>query len=150
MFAAQRRLEQAGDREPTLDEIAAEMGVAAERVREIIGTNRVPTSLEAQGGEEEGSLLADLIEDQAAIEPFAAAVEAERRAQVEQLLSALTQRERRIIELRFGLKDGQPRTLSEIGQEFDLSRERVRQIEAKTLAKLRSFRDSQKLCEALE
>ena len=78
------------------------------------------------------------------------AVEAERRAHVEQLLSALTQRERRIIELRFGLKDGQPRTLSEIGQEFGLSRERVRQIEAKTLAKLRSFRDSQKLCVVLD
>ena len=77
-------------------------------------------------------------------------MEAERRLAVEQLLDALTQRERGIIDLRFGLKDGQPRSLSEIGREFGLSRERVRQIEAKTLDKLRSFRASQKLCEVLE
>ncbi len=74
----------------------------------------------------------------------------ERRAQVEHLLDALTQRERRVIELRFGLRDGRPRTLEEVGREFDLSRERVRQIEAKTLAKLRSFRNSQDLRDALE
>ena len=150
VFAAQRRLEQESGREPTPEEIAAEMGVGAQRVREIIATNRVPLSLETPSGEGEDSLLGELIEDQAAIEPLAAAVEVERRAQVEQLLGALTQRERGIIELRFGLRDGQPRTLSEIGQEFGLSRERVRQIEAKTLAKLSSFRDSQKLCVALE
>ena len=150
VFAAQRRLEQESGREPTPEEIAAEMGVGAQRVREIIATNRVPLSLETPSGEGEDSLLGELIEDQAAIEPFAAAVEVERRAQVEQLLGALTQRERGIIELRFGLRDGLPRTLSEIGQEFGLSRERVRQIEAKTLAKLSSFRDSQKLCVALE
>ena len=107
-------------------------------------------SLETPSGEGEDALLGELIEDQEAIEPLAAAIEAERRAQVEHLLSALPQRERRVIELRFGLKDGQPHTLSEIGQQFGISRERVRQIEAKTLAKLRSFRDSQKLCVTLE
>ncbi len=107
-------------------------------------------SLETPSGEGEDSFLGELIEDQAAIEPLAAASEAERRSQVEHLLDALTQRERRVIELRFGLKDGHPRTLEEVGREFDLSRERVRQIEAKTLAKLRSFRDSQDLRDALE
>jgi len=145
VFAVQRHLEQECGREPTPDEIAAAMGIDAERVREIVRTTRVPTSLEG-----EDSSLGDLIEDQAAIEPLAAAMEAERRLEVEQLLDALTQRERGIIDLRFGLKDGQPRSLSEIGREFGLSRERVRQIEAKTLDKLRSFRDSQKLCEVLE
>jgi RNA polymerase primary sigma factor len=150
LFATQRRLEQTSGREPTPDEIAAEMGIDGETVREIVRSSRVPASLEAQTGEEEGALLGDLIEDQAAIEPLAAAYDAERRAAVEQLLGALTQRERRIIELRFGLRDGDPRTLAEIGQEFGISRERVRQIEAKTLAKLRGFRDSQKLCAVID
>ena len=147
LFATQRRLEQQSGREPTPEEIAVEMGIDAERVREIVRTNRVPASLETPNVEGEDSLLSDLIEDQAAIEPLAAAAEAERHEQVEELLGALTARERRVIELRFGLKDGLPRTLKEIGQEFGVSREWVRQIETKTLAKLRSFRDSQKLCE---
>ena len=150
VFAAQRRLEQECGREPTLDEIAAEMGIRAERVREIIETNRVPASLEAPEPRGRGLALGELIADEEAIEPFEAAVEAERHFYVEQLLDALTQRERRIIELRFGLKDGQSRTLSEIGQVLGLSGERVRQIEAKTLAKLSSFRDAQKLCVVAE
>ena len=150
LFATQRRLEQQTGREPTPGEIAAAMGIDAETVTEILRSSRVPASLEAQAGEEGEALLGDLIEDQAAIEPFAAAYDAERRAQVEQLLGALTQRERRIIELRFGLTDGDPRTLAEIGREFSLSRERVRQIEGKALAKLRSFRDSQKLCAVID
>jgi RNA polymerase primary sigma factor len=150
LSATRRRLEQTSGREPTPDEIAAAMGIDGETVREIVRSSRVPASLEAQTGEEEGALLGELIEDQATIEPFAAAYDAERRAAVEQLLGALTQRERRIIELRFGLKDGEPRTLAEIGQEFGLSRERVRQIEVKTLARLRSFRDSQKLCAVID
>ena len=150
LFASQRRLEQRGGREPTPEEIAAEMGINATKVREIVATSRVPVSLEAPGGENEEGALGELIEDQAAIEPLAAAVEVERRLGVEHLLAALTQRERRVIELRFGLKDGNPRTLSEVGQEFGLSRERIRQVEAKTLAKLRSLRDAQKLCELVE
>ena len=150
VFAAQRHLEQESGREPTLEEIAAEIGIRTERVGEIIETNRVPASLEAPGGEGEDSSLGELIEDEAAIEPYEAAVEAERRFYIEQLLGALTRRERRIIELRFGLKDGQSRTLSEIGRELGLSRERVRQVEAKTLAKLSSFRDAQRLCVVLE
>ena len=149
LLGVQRRFEQRTGREPTPEEIAAEMGVGAERVREIIRTSRAPVSLETPSGEGD-SALGELIEDQAAIEPLAAASEVERRAQVEHLLDALTQRERRVIELRFGLRDGRPRTLEEVGREFDLSRERVRQIEAKTLAKLRSFRNSQDLRDALE
>jgi RNA polymerase primary sigma factor len=150
LFATQRRLEQEGGREPTPEEIAAEMDLSPDRVREIIATSPAPVSLETPSGEGEDALLGELIEDQAAIEPLAAASEAERRAQVTQLLNALTKRERSVIELRFGLKDGRSRTLSEIGEQFGISRERVRQIEAKTLAKLRSFRDSQKLCATLE
>jgi RNA polymerase primary sigma factor len=150
LLGMQRRFEQRVGREPTPEEIAAEMGVGAARVREIIRTSRAPVSLETPSGKGEDSFLGELIEDQAAIEPLAAASEVERRAQVEHLLNALTQRERRVIELRFGLKDGRPRTLEDVGREFDLSRERVRQIEAKTLAKLRSFRDSQDLRDALE
>ena len=126
------------------------MGVGADKVREIIRTSRVPVSLETPSGEGGDAFLGELIEDQAAIEPLAAAGEVERRAQVEKLLDALTRRERRVIELRFGLRTGSPRTLEEVGREFGLSRERIRQIEAKALAKLRSFRDTQHLCDALE
>ena len=150
LSSVQRRFEQQTGREPTPEELAAEMGLSVERVREIIATRQVPASLEAPGGEAEEGELGDLIEDQAAIEPLAAAIDIERRALVGGLLGALTQRERRIIELRFGLEDGRPRTLSEIGEEFGISRERVRQIEAKTLAKMRTFRDAQKLCVSTE
>jgi RNA polymerase primary sigma factor len=146
-LATQRRLEQQGGCEPTPEEIAAEMGIGVEKVREIVRTNQVPLSLETPSGEEQDSLLGDLIEDQAAIEPLAAAIEAERRLEVERLLDALTQRERKVIELRFGLTDGRPRTLQEVGVEFGVSREWIRKIEVKTLAKLRSFRNAQKLCE---
>ena len=148
LFATQRRLEQRTGREPTPEEIAVEMEVTPARVREIVATSTAPVSLETPSGED--ALFGELIEDQEAIEPLVAAMEGERRAQVEQLLSSLPQRERRVIELRFGLKDGQPLTLSDIGEQFGISRERVRQIEVKTLAKLRSFRDSQKLCVSLE
>ena len=142
----QRRFEQRTGRPPAPEEIAGEMGMSANRVRELIAMKQTPASLEAPGGEGEEGTLGDVIEDQKAVEPLAAAVETERRALVSGLLSSLTQRERRIVELRFGLEDGRPHTLSEIGDEFGISRERVRQIEAKTLGKLRSFRDAQKLC----
>ena len=145
LVGVQRRLEQRSGREPTPEEIAAEMGVAAEKVREIIRTSRVPVSLEAPSGEGDESLLGDLIEDQAAIEPLAAASEVERHSQIERLLESLTERERKVIELRFGIGDGHPRTLEEVGREFGLSRERVRQIEGKSLNKLRSFRDTEHL-----
>jgi RNA polymerase primary sigma factor len=150
LATVRRRLEQQSGRETTPEEIAAASGLGADRVREVIATGRVPLSLEAPAGEDGESTLADLIEDQEAIEPLALAAEAERHRQVEQLLESLTRRERRMIELRFGLTDGHPRKLSEIGREFGLSRERVRQIEAKTLDKLRSFRAAENLCELLD
>ncbi len=150
LVAARRLLEQRVGREATPEEIAAEMGLDVERVHELINASRVPLSLETPSGEGDDSSLSELVEDQAAVEPLAAAVEGERRYLVDHLLASLTQRERRIIELRFGLSDGEPRTLSQIGDELSLSRERVRQIEAKTLAKLRSFRDAQKLCAVAE
>ena len=150
LSGVQRRLEQASGREPTPEEIAAAMGIGVEKVREIAGTSRAPVSLETPSGEGDDSTLGELIEDQEAIEPLAVAAESERRRQVEDLLKTLTQRERRVIELRFGLKDGHPRTLSQVGDEFGLSRERVRQIEAKTLGKLRSFRAAENICELLD
>jgi RNA polymerase primary sigma factor len=150
LLATRRRLEQAGGRPPTAEQIATEAGLAVKQVRATIDASRVTASLDTPGSDDGDALLGELIEDQAAIEPLAAASEAERRAQIEHLLSALTQRERRVIELRFGLKDGQPRTLSEVGGQFGVSRERIRQIEIKTLAKLRSFRDSERLCDFLE
>jgi RNA polymerase primary sigma factor len=146
LVAARRRLEQREGREATPEEIAVEMGLDVERVHELIGASRVPLSLETPSGEGDDSSLSELVEDQTAVEPLAAAVDGERRYLVDHLLASLTQRERRIIELRFGINDGEPRTLSQIGDELGLSRERVRQIEAKTLAKLSSFRDAQRLC----
>jgi RNA polymerase primary sigma factor len=146
LASVERRLAQRHRREPTPDEVATAMGMSTERVREIIATRQVPASLEAPDGEDGEGTLGDLLEDQDAVEPLVAAIESERRAQVEVLLDALTQRERKIIELRFGLKGCEAHTLSQIGRELGLSRERVRQIEAKTLAKLGSFRDAQKLC----
>ncbi|HUK78348.1 MAG TPA: sigma-70 family RNA polymerase sigma factor [Thermoleophilia bacterium] len=148
--ATRRRLEQQSGREPSADEIAAAMGLSVERLEELIATGRTPASLDAPSGEDNESFLGETIEDQAAIEPLAAAAEVERRALVERLLGDLTERERRVVELRFGLRDGRSRTLQEIGEEFGISRERVRQIEAKTLAKLRSFRDAQKLCAVVD
>ena len=150
LVGVQRRLEQRSGREPTPEEIAVEMGVAAEKVREIIRTSRVPVSLETPSGEGDESFLGDLIEDQAAIEPLAAASEVERHSQIDRLLDSLTERERKVIELRFGIGDGHPRTLEEVGREFGLSRERVRQIEGKTLTKLRSFRDTEHLRDVLD
>ncbi len=150
IVAAQQRLAQTGGRRPTAAEIGRELEMSAERVREIIAASRTPTSLEAPAGESDAASLAELIEDQAAIEPLAAAAEAERCAQVEDLLASLTARERRVIKLRFGLADGRPHTLAEVGREFGVSREWIRKIELKTLAKLRGLRAAQNLCELIE
>jgi RNA polymerase primary sigma factor len=148
--SAQARLEQALGRHPSIAEIAAELEMSADRVREIIAANRTPASLEAPASEEDAATIVELIEDQAAIEPFALAAEAERRRQVEELLASLTARERRVIERRFGLADGRPHTLAEVGVEFGVSGEWVRQIELRTLAKLRSLRAAQNLCELID
>ena len=139
LVAARRLLEQRVGREATPEEIAAEMGLDVERVHELINASRVPLSLETPSGEGDDSSLSEVVEDQAAVEPLAAAVEGERRYLVDHLLASLTQRERRIIEARFGLSDGEPRTLSQIGDELSLSRERVRRSRPRRLPSCAAF-----------
>ena len=133
----QRQLLQDLGRDPTPEEIGAEMGLSAERVREIQKISQEPVSLETPIGEEEDSQLSDFIEDAGAVAPPEAASDSMLREQLEQVLDGLADRERKVIKLRFGLEDGHPRTLEEVGREFGVTRERIRQIESKTLAKLR-------------
>jgi len=137
-------------REPTLEEIAKEMGVAPERVSEIIRIAPEPLSLETPIGEEEDSHLADFIEDQEAISPAEAASHMILREKIDEALSNLTARERDVLRMRFGLDDGYPRTLEEVGKCFSVTRERIRQIEAKALKKLRHPSRSRKLRDYLE
>jgi RNA polymerase primary sigma factor len=124
-------------REPTVAEIAAEMGITTERVEELMQISQQPVSLETPIGEEADSRLGDFVEDKQAIAPADAAGMTMMRAEVEDILGTLTPQERRVIMLRFGLVDDQPRTLEEVGKRFGLTRERIRQIEAKALRKLR-------------
>ena len=146
----QRQLLQSLGREPTPEEIAEEMGLTPERVREIQKISQEPVSLETPIGEEEDSQLGDFIEDDAAIVPPDAASFSMLQEQLAKTLEGLAERERKVISLRFGLEDGHPRTLEEVGREFGVTRERIRQIESKTLAKLRHPSRSQKLKDYLE
>ncbi len=146
----QRQLLQSLGREPTPEEIAEEMGLTPERVREIRKISQEPVSLETPIGEEEDSQLGDFIEDDAAIVPPDAASFSMLQEQLAKTLEGLAERERKVISLRFGLEDGHPRTLEEVGREFGVTRERIRQIESKTLAKLRHPSRSQKLKDYLE
>ena len=146
----QRQLLQSLGREPTPEEIAEEMGLTPERVREIQKISQEPVSLETPIGEEEDSQLGDFIEDDAAIVPPDAASFSMLQEQLSKTLEGLAERERKVISLRFGLEDGHPRTLEEVGREFGVTRERIRQIESKTLAKLRHPSRSQKLKDYLE
>jgi RNA polymerase primary sigma factor len=132
----QRQLHQELGREATPEEIAAEMGVEPERVAEIQRIAQEPVSLQSPIGEEESD-LGDFIEDADAVVPIEAAAFIMLQDQLERVLCELSEREQRIIQLRFGLSDGHPRTLEEVGREFGVTRERIRQIESKTLAKLR-------------
>ena len=132
----QRQLHQELGREATVDEIAAEMGIEPERVAEIQRIAQEPVSLQSPIGEEESD-LGDFIEDADAVVPIEAAAFIMLQDQLERVLCELSDREQRIIQLRFGLTDGHPRTLEEVGKEFGVTRERIRQIESKTLAKLR-------------
>ncbi|MBR3383990.1 MAG: RNA polymerase sigma factor RpoD, partial [Atopobiaceae bacterium] len=132
----QRQLLQEFGREPTPEEIGEEMGLSAERVREIQKISQEPVSLETPIGEEEDSQLGDFIEDDAAIVPPDAASFSMLQEQLTKVLDGLAERERKVVSLRFGLEDGHPRTLEEVGREFGVTRERIRQIESKTLAKL--------------
>ena len=146
----QRQLLQSLGREPTPEEIAEEMGLTPERVREIQKISQEPVSLETPIGEEEDSQLGDFIEDDAAVVPPDAASFSMLQEQLAKTLEGLAERERKVITLRFGLEDGHPRTLEEVGREFGVTRERIRQIESKTLAKLRHPSRSQKLKDYLE
>ena len=146
----QRQLLQDLGREPTPEEIGEKMDMSAERVREIQKISQEPVSLETPIGEEEDSQLGDFIEDHEAIRPDDAAGFTMLQEQLGKVLDGLAERERKVIELRFGLKDGHPRTLEEGGREFGVTRERIRQIESKTLAKLRHPSRSSKLKDYLE
>jgi len=145
----QRQLHQELGREASTDEIAAEMGLEPERVAEVQRIAQEPVSLQSPIGEEE-SALGDFIEDADAVVPIEAAAFIMLQDQLERVLNELAEREQRIIQLRFGLTDGHPRTLEEVGQEFGVTRERIRQIESKTLAKLRHPSRAQMLREYLD
>jgi RNA polymerase primary sigma factor len=146
----QRQLLQDLGREPSPEEIGKQMGIPAEKVREIQKVSQEPVSLETPIGEEEDSHLGDFIEDSDAVVPVDAASFILLQEQLEGVLHTLSEREKKVIQLRFGLLDGHPRTLEEVGREFGVTRERIRQIESKTLSKLRHPSRSQKLRDYLE
>jgi RNA polymerase sigma factor, sigma-70 family len=141
----QRDLQSRLGREPTAEEIATQMSTTPQKVREILKISQEPVSLETPVGDEDNSQLSDFIEDEAAVTPVEAVNEVMQRELIDKVLKTLTHREREIIELRFGFNDERPRTLEEVGQKLGVTRERIRQIEAKTLIKLHSFRDVQRL-----
>ena len=145
-----RRLVQELGREPTSEEIGSDMEVAPEKVREILKISQEPVSLETPIGEEEDNHLGDFIEDRSAIAPADAASSQLLKELVEDVLETLNIRERRVLQMRFGLEDGRGRTLEEVGREFGVTRERIRQIEAKALRKLRHPSRSRKLKDFLE
>jgi len=144
------RLQQQMEREPTTEEIAEAMGIGAEKVRRVIEASRSPVSLEMPVGKEGDSRMGDFIEDDRVAPPLDAAAYQLLREQINEVLQKLPERERRIIQLRFGLNDGRYRTLEEVGKEFGITRERIRQIEAKVLRRLRHPHYSKKLRGFLE
>jgi RNA polymerase primary sigma factor len=150
LIRVSRRMLQELGRDPSDEEIGEELGVTPERVREIRKISQDPVSLETPVGEEEDSSLADFVEDKEATPPSEAATQTMLHAQMEDLLDTLTPRERRVLQLRFGLADGHQRTLEEVGKRFGVTRERIRQIEAKALRKLRHPSRSRKLRDYLE
>ena len=145
-----RRLLQEKGREPTTEELAEAMEMTSEKVEEIQKISQEPVSLETPIGEEEDSFLGDFIEDRTTLAPADAASAQLLREQVQEVLSSLTDRESRVLKLRFGLEDGRTRTLEEVGREFGVTRERIRQIEAKAIRKLRHPSRSKKLRDYLE
>jgi RNA polymerase primary sigma factor len=150
VLRVQRQLLQELGREPTLEELADRLKVSPGRVREIQRIAQEPVSLETPVGQDDGTALGDFLEDHQAVEPADAAARALLAEAVSDALDELTERERQVVRLRFGLDDGQVRTLEEVGREFGVTRERIRQIEAKTLARLRHPIRSQKLRDYLE
>jgi RNA polymerase primary sigma factor len=144
----ERQLVQALGREPSPEEIAAELDCTPREVRDILRMSQQPISLEKPIGDEEESELGDFVEDQTAESPFELAAENLRKENVHRALAALPQREREVIEMRFGLTGGRPRTLEEVGRAFNVTRERIRQIENHTLKKLESLPEAQRLRDA--
>ena len=150
LIRVSRQLLQELGREPTPEEIAEEMDLSVDRVREILKISQEPVSLETPIGKEEDSHLGDFIQDDNVPVPADAAAFTMLREQLEEVLSTLTEREQKVLRLRFGLDDGRARTLEEVGKEFKVTRERIRQIEAKALRKLRHPSRSRKLRDYLE
>lgn len=150
LIRVSRQLLQELGREPSPEEIAAEMNMPVERVREILKISQEPVSLETPIGEEEDSHLGDFIQDDNVPVPADAAAFTLLKEQLEEVLGTLTEREQKVLTLRFGLEDGRARTLEEVGKEFDVTRERIRQIEAKALRKLRHPSRSRKLRDYLD
>ncbi|WBW50387.1 RNA polymerase sigma factor RpoD [Peptoniphilus equinus] len=150
LVRVQRQLVQELGRDPEPEEIAAEMGIDVDKVREIQKIAQEPVSLETPIGEEEDSHLGDFIPDEEILSPSDAATFTLLKEQLEDVLETLTDREKKVLTLRFGLDDGRARTLEEVGKEFDVTRERIRQIEAKALRKLRHPSRSKKLKDFLE
>jgi RNA polymerase primary sigma factor len=146
----QRQMLQELGREPTVEEVAHKVEMTPDKVREIHRIGQEPVSLETPVGEEDDSFLGDFVEDPTAIAPATAAARALLTEAIEEALQELNDRERQVVRLRFGLEDGQVRTLEEVGREFGVTRERIRQIESKTLAKLRHPTRSQRLRDYLE
>jgi RNA polymerase primary sigma factor len=148
LIHAERRMIQQLGREPTAAELAAELECTVREVRDIMRITQQPISLEKPVGEEDDSALADFVEDVSAESPFEIASEALRRENVMRVLSCLPRREREVIEMRYGILGGRPRTLEEVGRAFNITRERVRQIENRTLKKLQTLPEAQQLREA--
>lgn len=150
LIRVSRQLLQELGREPTPGEIAAELDMPVERVREILKISQEPVSLETPIGEEEDSHLGDFIQDDNVPVPAEAAAQTLLKEQLDEVLDTLTEREQKVLRLRFGMDDGRARTLEEVGKEFDVTRERIRQIEAKALRKLRHPSRSRKLRDYLD
>ena len=151
LLRTQRRLTQELNREPTNEEIGAAMEMDVDKVEHIMKIKQDISSLDASvRDDEEDSVLGDFIEDEDAKTPTESASEQLLKEQVKQILGTLTEREQKILKLRFGLEDGKSHTLEEVGQEFSVTRERIRQIEAKALAKLRKNKDTRRLHEYLQ
>jgi RNA polymerase primary sigma factor len=150
LWRTQRYLSTELGRDPSPEEIAAEVGTSPEKVRDLLRVSQDPASLDEPIGDEGDSRFGEFIEDRDAVEPIEAVAESLQKKELGRVLGALTQRERKIIELRFGIAGEHPRTLEEVGQRFGLTRERIRQIEAKTIAQLRSYRECQRLRDCLD
>ncbi|MBC7460518.1 MAG: RNA polymerase sigma factor RpoD [Thermoleophilia bacterium] len=145
LIRTQRKLAQELGRDATHEEIGLAMEMTAQKVGEVLKLNQDPVSLETPVGGEDDSSLADFVEDTVSPVPTEAIAAKMRRQEVQEILETLSHRERKVLELRFGLRGEEPRTLEEVGQRFGVTRERIRQIEAKTLSKLKSYRDTKKL-----